>query len=143
MIISNQPVVALTSISTTKISSPQTTAAETPVQSEIVPAAIPTSSIIQTAQVSCLFFVFVVSLLNNVFCYLQAQHHQQQQHPSLVVSVPLANTTLSPNHPLVANSANPLTVMPFTVANTEKSTTVPVSVAEKTTPITPVLSGKL
>uniref|UniRef100_A0AAR5P8A4 PHD-type domain-containing protein n=1 Tax=Dendroctonus ponderosae TaxID=77166 RepID=A0AAR5P8A4_DENPD len=118
LIISNQPVVALTSISTTKISSPCTiTTSDSTAQSEAAPAAVPTPSIIQIAQ---------------------AQSHQP--HQSLVVSVPLANTSLSPHHPLVANPANPLTVMPFAVAATEKNS---VNTPEKNSSVTPILSDNV
>ncbi|XP_050309495.1 protein AF-10 isoform X2 [Anthonomus grandis grandis] len=113
-ILSNQPVVALTSIATPKSNSPTTTAA-------ISETSVPTSSIIQTAQAQ-----------------IQAQQ-QQHHHPSLVVSVPLLNASLSPNHPLVANQGNPLTVMPFAVAPVEKTGgTASGSNSERATPVTPM-----
>ncbi|CAH1127833.1 unnamed protein product [Ceutorhynchus assimilis] len=118
-IISNQLVIALTSISTARLnsSSTSTTAVTEPiVQSEVTPTTVSSTSIIQTSQAQ--------------------QPHPQ--HPSLVVSVPLAGTSLSPHHSLVGNSSNSLTVMPFTVASGGDSKTVATptsSGSERATPI--------
>ncbi|KAJ8951910.1 hypothetical protein NQ318_019889 [Aromia moschata] len=100
-IITNQPVVALTSISTIKSGSPLTTIADAAVASDTSPhTAPPTLSIIQTAQT---------------------------QSQSLVVSVPLVNTSLSPHHAII-NNTNVLVAAPVvperssSVGSTERST---------------------
>ncbi|KAF7285019.1 hypothetical protein GWI33_012333 [Rhynchophorus ferrugineus] len=121
-IISNQPVVALTSISTLK--STATTAITSPepivAAPEVVPpSAVATSSIIHTAQA-------------------QAQQHQQ----SLVVSVPLASTTLSPHHPIVSNQTSVLATTPFPVS-TEKNSAGSGSASERVTPVASVATDNM
>ncbi|XP_066245880.1 protein AF-10-like [Euwallacea similis] len=120
LIISNQPVVALTSISTTRITSSPTTSTTTTsstastIQTEAVSVGVPTSSIIQsTSQAQSL------------------QHHTP--HPSLVVSVPLASTSITPSQHLGVNAANSLVGTPFVVAATEKKSGVS-TVAGRSTP---------
>ncbi|KAJ8970292.1 hypothetical protein NQ317_019689 [Molorchus minor] len=101
-IITNQPVVALTSISAIKSSSPLTTIAETAAASDSSHSVLPSPSIIQSGQT---------------------------QSQSLVVSVPLVNTSLSPHHALVNSQSNALTaaspLVPernISVGSTERST---------------------
>ncbi|KAL1497078.1 hypothetical protein ABEB36_008098 [Hypothenemus hampei] len=116
LIISNQPVVALTSISTTKINSPPSTAPpETTAHSEpVLPTSVPTPSIIQTVPAQS----------------HHQQQQQQQQHPSLVVSVPLVNTTLVPN------LGSSLAVPSFSVAPIDKnSSTVTSERIQTATPV--------
>ncbi|XP_018575160.1 protein AF-10 [Anoplophora glabripennis] len=111
-IITNQPVVALTSISTIKDSSPVTTFADIAATSDVTHSSLPTQSIIQTAQT---------------------------QSQSLVVSVPLVNTSLSP-HPSIINPPIP-SVLPAGPITPERSNSV--GSAERSTSVisTDIMTG--
>ncbi|XP_030747979.1 protein AF-10 isoform X3 [Sitophilus oryzae] len=121
-IISNQPVVALTSLPSLKSSSTSTstTGEPTAIPPETSSSSISTPSIIHTAQA-------------------QAQQHQQQ---SLVVSVPLASTTLSPHNPLISNQTSVLVQTPFVVTS-EKPASASGSGSERGTPVTPVATDTM
>ncbi|XP_060517755.1 protein AF-10 [Cylas formicarius] len=103
-IIFNQPVVALTSISTltststSKGSSPTVTTAELITNKSDTSTTVTSPSIIQTAQAQV----------------------QQQQIGSLLVSVPLANTSIGPHNPIINNQTSVLAVTPFQPHSQEK-----------------------
>ncbi|XP_074025326.1 coiled coil domain containing protein Alhambra isoform X3 [Leptinotarsa decemlineata] len=101
--ITNQPVVALTSISTVKSVSPtSTTTADIVAPTVSNETALPTSSIIQTVQ-----------------------------SQSLVVSVPLVNTSLSPHRSIINNQTSVLTATPLI----QETSNVSVASAERRTPV--------
>ncbi|KAG5880655.1 hypothetical protein JTB14_022819 [Gonioctena quinquepunctata] len=101
--ITNQPVVALTSISTVKSASPtSTTIAEPAAPSVTTETALPTSSIIQTVQ-----------------------------SQSLVVSVPLVNTALSPHRAIINNQTSVLAVAPLV----QETSNISIGSAERSAPV--------